>query len=85
MEACLIAADIAMRNANGDIIPQWGSGRVDIDFIGTVCLPDPIDPKQQICDDRYHANLRICGDLSQNQLDELPIIPAPTNPMRVFA
>ena len=86
MEACLIAAGVATRNASGDIIGQWDGGRVDIDFIGTVCLPNPFDPTQQICDDRYHANLRVCGELSQDQLSELPILdPAPSTPMRVFA
>ena len=74
MESCLIAAGIATRNASGDMIGQWEGGRVDIDFIGAADG-----------DSRYHANLRVCGDLSQDQLDELPIIPAPTTPMRVFA
>ena len=75
MEACLIAAGIATRNASGEIVAQWDGGRVDIDFIGAADN-----------DSRYHANLRVSGgDLSQDQLDELPIIPAPTTPMRVFA
>ena len=74
MEACLIAAGIATRNASGDIMVQWDHGRVDIDFIGAADG-----------DSRYHANLRVCGDLTQDQLDELPIIPAPSTPMRVFA
>ena len=75
MESCLIAAGVATRNASGDIIGQWDGGRVDIDFIGAA------DD-----DSRYHANLRVCGDLAQDQLDELPILdPAPTTPMRVFA
>lgn len=79
MEASLIAAGIATRNANGDIIPQWDGGRVDIDFIGSIYSDG------EVVDSRYHANLRVCGDLTQDQLDELPIIPAPTTPMRVFA
>ena len=79
MEACLIAAGIATRNASGDIIGQWDGGRVDIDFIGSIYF------EGDVVDSRYHANLRVCGDLSQDQLDELPIIPAPTTPMRVFA
>lgn len=79
MESCLIAAGIATRNASGDIIPQWEGGRVDIDFIGSIYF------EGDVVDSRYHANLRVCGDLSQDQLDELPIIPAPTTPMRVFA
>ena len=79
MEASLIAAGIATLNASGDIIPQWDGGRVDIDFIGSIYSDG------EVVDSRYHANLRVCGDLTQDQLDELPIIPAPTTPMRVFA
>lgn len=79
MEACLLAAGVATRNASGDIIGQWDGGRVDIDFIGSIYSDG------EVVDSRDHANLRVCGDLSQDQLDELPIIPAPTTPMRVFA
>ena len=80
MEACLIAAGVATRNASGDIIGQWEGGRVDIDFIGSIYFDG------EVVDSRYHANLRVCGDLEQWQLDELPILdPAPTTPMRVFA
>jgi hypothetical protein len=84
MEECLLAAGVAVRNANGDIIGQWDGGRVDIDFIGKIY--GIVDKESVVLDDRYHANLRVCGDLAQDQLDELPILdPAPTNPMRVFA
>lgn len=81
MESCLIAAGVATRNASGDIIGQWDGGRVDIDFIGSIYF------EGDVVDSRYHANLRVCGDLlAQDQLDELPILdPAPTTPMRVFA
>jgi len=80
MESCLIAAGVATRNASGDIIGQWDGGRVDIDFIGSIYSDG------EVVDSRYHANLRVCGDLAQDQLDELPILdPAPTTPMRVFA
>ena len=80
MESCLIAAGVATRNASGDIIGQWGGGRVDIDFIGSIYF------EGDVVDSRYHANLRVSGgELTQDQLDELPIIPAPTTPMRVFA
>lgn len=80
MEACLIAAGVATRNASGEIVAQWDGGRVDIDFIGVI-YNDGV-----VVDSRYHANLRVCGDLAQDQLDELPILdPAPTTPMRVFA
>ena len=85
MEACLIAAGVATRNASGDIIGQWDGGRVDIDFIGKIY--GIVDEKSVVIDERYHANLRVSGgDLEQWQLDELPILdPAPTTPMRVFA
>ena len=79
MESCLIAAGVATRNASGDMIGKWEGGRVDIDFIGSIYF------EGDVVDSRYHANLRVCGDLTQDQLDELPIIPAPTTPMRVFA
>lgn len=80
MESCLIAAGVATRNASGDIIGQWDGGRVDIDFIGSIYSDG------EVVDSRYHANLRVCGDLTQDQLDELPILdPAPSTPMRVFA
>jgi hypothetical protein len=79
MEACLIAAGVATRNASGDIMVQWDGGRVDIDFIGVI-YNDGV-----VVDSGYHANLRVCGDLTQDQLDELPIIPAPTTPMRIFS
>jgi hypothetical protein len=85
MESCLLAAGVATRNASGDIIGQWDGGRVDIDFIGKIY--GIVDKESVVLDDRYHANLRVCGDLlAQDQLDELPILdPAPTTPMRVFA
>ena len=80
MESCLLAAGVATRNASGDIIGQWDGGRVDIDFIGSIYSDG------EVVDSRYHANLRVCGDLAQDQLDELPILdPAPSTPMRVFA
>lgn len=80
MELCLIAAGVATRNASGAVIGQWNGGRVDIDFIGSIYFDG------EVVDSRYHANLRVCGDLTQEQLDELPILePAPSTPMRVFA
>ena len=80
MESCLLAAGVATRNASGGMIGQWKGGRVDIDFIGSIYSDG------EVVDSRYHANLRVCGDLTQDQLNELPILdPAPTTPMRVFA
>ena len=80
MQASLIAAGIAVKNEDGNVVGQWDGGRVDIDFIGSIYFDG------EVVDSRYHANLRVCGDLAQDQLDELPILdPAPSTPMRVFA
>ncbi len=81
MQASLIAAGIAIKNEDGEVVGQWDGGRVDIDFIGVIYF------EGDVVDSRYHANLRVSGGkLTQDQLDELPILnPAPTTPMRVFA
>jgi hypothetical protein len=80
MQSSLIAAGIAIKNEDGEVVGQWDGGRVDIDFIGVI-YNDGV-----VVDSGYHANLRVCGDLTQDQLDELPILdPAPTTPMRIFS
>ena len=71
MEACLFAAGIATVKDGMLVVAETYT----VDMIGAADS-----------DSRYHANLRVCGDLSQDQLDELPILdPAPSTPMRVFA
>ena len=72
MEACLIAAGIATVKDGMLVVAETYT----VDMVGAADG-----------DSRYHANLRVSGgDLSQDQLDELPILdPAPTTPMRVFA
>jgi len=71
MEVCLINAGIATVKDGMLIVAETYT----VDMIGAADG-----------DSRYHANLRVCGDLTQDQLDELPILdPAPTTPMRVFA
>ena len=80
MQSSLIAAGIAIKNEDGEVVGQWDGVRVDIDFIGVI-YNDGV-----VVDSGYHANLRVCGDLTQDQLDELPILdPAPTTPMRIFS
>jgi len=80
MQASLIAAGIAVKNQDGDVVGQWDGGRIDIDWIGKIYEGGVV------IDSGYHANVRVSGDLAQDQLDELPILdPAPTTPMRVFA
>ena len=71
MEACLFAAGIATVK----------DGMLVVDKTYTVDMIGSVDG-----DFRYHANLRVCEDLTQDQLDELPILnPAPTTPMRIFS
>lgn len=70
MEACLFAAGIATVKDGLLVV----AATYTVDMIGAADG-----------DSRYHANLRVCGELAQDQLDELPIIPAPSTPMRVFA
>ena len=71
MEVCLINAGIATVKDGLLVVAETYT----VDMIGAADG-----------DSRYHANLRVCGDLAQDQLDELPILdPAPTTPMRVFA
>jgi len=71
MEVCLINAGIATVKDGMLIVAETYT----VDMVGAADG-----------DSRYHANLRVCGDLTQEQLDELPILdPAPTTPMRVFA
>ena len=71
MEVCLINAGIATVKDKMLVVAETYT----VDMIGAADG-----------DSRYHANLRVCGDLTQDQLDELPILdPAPSTPMRVFA
>lgn len=71
MEVCLINAGIATVKDGMLLVAETYT----VDMIGAADG-----------DSRYHANLRVCGELTQDQLDELPILdPAPTTPMRVFA
>ena len=72
MEACLFAADIATVKDGMLVVAETYT----VDMIGAADG-----------DSRYHANLRVSGGhLTQDQLDELPILdPAPSTPMRVFA
>ena len=85
MQASLIAAGIAAKNASGDVIGQWNGGRIDIDWIGKIY--GTVDNETVVIDSGYHANVRVSGgELTQAQIDELFIVvPSPVTPMRVFA
>ena len=59
--------------------------RIDIGWIGPVTWTDPATEQTQT-DARFHANLRVAGELTAEQVAELPILdPAPSTPMRVWA
>lgn len=59
--------------------------RIDIGWIGSVTCIDAATGQPQT-DSRFHANLRVAGELTEAQAAELPIIdPAPSTPMRVWA
>lgn len=59
--------------------------RIDIGWIGPVTWIDPATGQTQT-DTRFHANLRVAGELTEAQAAELPILdPAPSIPMRVWA
>jgi len=59
--------------------------RIDIGWIGPVTWTDPATEQTQT-DSRFHANLRVAGELTEAQAAELPILnPAPSIPMRVWA
>ena len=85
MEASLIAAGIAIKNEDGNVVGQWDGGRIDIDWIGKIY--GIVDNETVVVDNNYHANVRVSGgQLSQAQIDELFIVdPTPTTPMRMFA
>ena len=61
--------------------------RIDIGWIGPISRPDPNNPEgAPIVDTRFHANLRVAGELTEEQAAELPILdPAPSVPMRIWA
>lgn len=59
--------------------------RIDIGWIGPVTWIDPVT-KQMQTDSRFHANLRVIGELTPAQIATLPILdPPPSQPMRVWA
>lgn len=63
------------------------SPEVIIDYVGTIHRPsgelDEGDSPIMEPVEGYHVNLR--GNLTQEQIDALPIIDAPNNPQRIFA
>jgi hypothetical protein len=59
--------------------------RIDIGWIGPVTWTDPATEQTQT-DARFHANLRVAGELTEEQVAKMPILdPPPSVPMRVWA
>ena len=86
MQNAFLAAGITVQGIDGEVV-DFGGIRLDIGWIGPVVRLDPADPEGPlIVDNRYHANLRVGGELPAEVLAELPILdPSPTHPMRVWA
>lgn len=86
VQNAFFAAGIKVDGIDGEVT-QFDGTRIDIGWIGPVSRPDPNDPEgQPIVDSRYHANMRVSGELPQEVLAQLPILdPPPNRPMRVWA
>jgi hypothetical protein len=85
MKNAFLAAGITVKGIDGEVVDFDGI-RLDIGWLGPISRPDPNDPEgQPIVDSLYHANLRVSGELPPEVLAELPIIPTPNHPYRVWA
>ena len=86
MQNAFLAAGIAVQGIDGEVV-DFNGIRLDIGWLGPISRPDPNDPEgPPIVDNRYHANLRVEGELPPEVLEELPILdPSPSNPIRVWA
>ena len=88
MNDALIAAGVAQEitNQDGDVVVV-PIDNASIDDIGAI--PPILDINDNIIspgDQRWHSNIRIAFELTQEQIDFLPTFdPLPTVPYRVFA
>lgn len=75
---------VAVQRIDGECHSLDGQ-RIDIGWIGPVTWIDATTGQPQT-DTRFHANLRVAGELTAEQAAELPILdPPPSVPMRVWA
>lgn len=75
---------IAVKRIDGEAHELDGQ-RIDIGWIGPVTWIDQVTGQPQ-ADSRFHANMRVSGELTAEQIDALPILnPPPATPMRVWA
>ena len=80
LNSSLVAASLATEEADGLRL----SPGVHLDVIGEVVRIDADGNEHRI--PGCHANLRLVGiELTSEQTEVLPIIPAPNHPMRVWA
>jgi hypothetical protein len=87
MANAFLAAGITIPTVDGQIIDgtvlDYNGIRLDLGWIGPVTR---IVDKEPVTDNRFHANLRVSGELPPEVLAELPILdPPPAVPMRVWA
>jgi hypothetical protein len=82
MVEALAAIGVNVQRIDGECHSLDGQ-RIDIGWIGPVTR---IVDGEPVTDARFHANLRVAGELTAAQAAELPILdPAPSTPMRVWA
>jgi hypothetical protein len=87
MANAFLAAGITISNTDGQIIDgtviDYNGIRLDLGWIGPVIR---IVDGEPVTDARFHANLRVAGELTSTQIAALPILdPPPSQPMRVWA
>lgn len=75
---------IAVKRIDGEAHELDGQ-RIDIGWIGPVTRIDQVTGQPQV-DSQFHANLRVSGELTAEQIASLPILdPPPSQPMRIWA
>jgi hypothetical protein len=84
MVEAFAAIGVTVQRIDGECHSLDGQ-RIDIGWIGPVTWIDSATGQPQT-DSRFHANLRVAGELTPDQIDTLPILdPQPSHPMRVWA
>jgi len=82
MVEAFVAIGVAVERIDGECHELDGQ-RIDIGWIGPVTR---IVDGEPVTDARFHANLRVAGELTPEQIEALPILdPPPSLPMRVWA
>lgn len=82
MVEAFAAIGVTVQRIDGECHELDGQ-RIDIGWIGPVTR---IVDGEPVTDARFHANLRVAGELTPEQIDTLPILdPPPSHPMRVWA